>query len=188
MQTLEVVNQMLGTMGESPLASLEEPHEFKGAAVNLLEKENRILQSRGWWFNMECMTVAPMVNGRILLAGDIIEVRTKCRTIVQRGQYLYDLKNGTDIFTKSVELTAIRVIPFANVPESASDYIGWSATLKFQVLYDGDTARTRSIEQSLGSSYTACHTIDIRNKQANMIEANPRLMQLRVRNQAIPRW
>ena len=187
MQTLTVVNSMLATMGEAPLASLEEPHAFKGAALAYLDRENRIIQARGWWFNIEELTLQPMLNGRISLANDIVAVRTSDPKIVQRGQYLYNLDGGTDIFTESKDVLAIRVVPFENLPEVMSDYIGWCAAHVFQLNYDGDSARTRELEQLKANAYVAVRADDIRNKRVNMILSNPRLAIMHSRRNRIPR-
>ena len=178
---------MLATMGEAPLASLEEPHTFKGAALTYLDRANRTTQARGWWFNTEDLTLQPMLNGRINLANDIVAVRTSDPKIVQRGQYLYNLDGGTDIFTSSVDVTAIRVVPFENLPEVMSDYIGWCAAHTFQLNYDGDSTRTRELEGLKAASYVAARADDIRNKRINMIQSNPRLAVMHARRNMIPR-
>lgn len=188
MQTLTVVNSMLATMGEAPLASLEEPHTFKGAALTFLDRNSKVTQARGWWFNMESLTLSPMLNKRILLANDIIGIRTSDSKIVQRGQYLYNLNGGTDQFDAAVKLIAIRNIPFESLSETVSDYIGWKAAHQFQLDYDGDSTRTRELEKLRDEAYIVVRADDIRNKQVNMIESNTRLSVLRARNQAIPRY
>jgi hypothetical protein len=180
MQVLTVLNDMLGTMGESPLASLEEPHEFKGAGLSKLDQESRLCQARGWWFNMETITLQPMVNGRIALSGDTISVRTGDSTITQRGRYLYDLKNGTDIFTQSVTVVLIRLIPFEDLPESIAGYIAAKAIMYFQNLYDADSTKMRELKEQAARARADANQEDIRNKKANLILSNPNLMRLKM--------
>lgn len=185
MQQLTVINDMIGLLGESRLASLEEPHEFKGSGLALLDEENRTCQARGWWFNSEKITLSPMLNGRISLSGDTINVRTTTNKVTQRGRYLYDLENGTDIFTSPVDIKLIRLIPFESLPESAAAYIAAKAISRFQLLYDGDSLKQRVCYDREKTTGEAVNTEDIRNKRANMIFSNPRLMRLKfLTNQA----
>ncbi len=185
MQVLTVLNNMLGLLGETPLASLEEPHAFKGAGLSLLDQENRIIQARGWWFNTESITLTPMLNGRISLSGDTINVRTDDRNVVQRGRYLYDVDNGTDLFTEPVCVLLIRLVPFEATPESAAAYIAACASRRFQLLYDGDSLKARDLADQEARTSAWAKVEDTRNKKANLIHSNPGLMRLKyLTNQA----
>jgi len=188
MQTLTVVNRCLATLGEKALASLEEPHPFKGDALSCLSNKNKAIQARGWWFNQETLTLNPMVNGRIALAGDFINVRTYDPNIVERNHYLYDSLNGTDIFTNSVKVQVIRLIPFDALPELAASYISAAAVLAFQVDFDGDSTRFQQLTKEESEARIMVTKDDIRNKQVNMIASNPRLVMLQARNRQIRRW
>lgn len=188
MQSLTIVNRCLATVGEKALASLEEPHAFKGDALTILSEENKAVQATGWWFNTEAQTLAPMLNGRIALAGDTISVRTKDPNIVQRGQYLYDSLNGTDLFEDSVEVLLIRLVPFEDLPETVAEYIGWSTAFNFQFNIDGDQLRSQQLEKKTMQARASAKSDDIRNKHVNVIWSNPRLLILKVRNQQIRRW
>lgn len=188
MQTLTTVNRCLATLGEKALASLEEPHAFKGDALTYLSEENKACQARGWWYNLENLTLNPMLNGKIVLPGDIIELRTGDASLVQRGQYLYDTVNGTDVFTKSYDVVVVRLVPFESLPESAAEYISWSTVQKFQMQFDGDTTRAAQIDTFVTQARVWVNTNDTRNKKVNMIAANPRLVMLQARNRQIRRW
>jgi hypothetical protein len=179
MQILTVVNNMIGLLGETPLASIEEPHQFKGAGLSLLDQENRATQARGWWFNVETTTLSPMLNGRISLAGDVINVRTESRLIVQRGRYLYDLDNGTDIFESPVDVSLIRLVPFEQMPESAAAYVAACATKRFQLLYDGDSLKSRELSDDKATTSAYLQAENTRNGKANLIHSNASLMRLK---------
>ena len=69
--TLDVVNDCLAVMGEAPLNTISEDHAFKVAAINILNRNSRNVQARGWWFNQEVLklTVNP-IDSRIYLPND----------------------------------------------------------------------------------------------------------------------
>jgi hypothetical protein len=180
MQTLTVVNQMLGTMGEAPLASLEDSHAFRGACISTLEAESTRIQAKGWWFNMETVTLTPQVNGRISIPNDAIAVRTPTRSTAQRGRYLYDLDNGTFVFENALnDCTLIRAVTFEDLPESAAAYIAACAVLRFQTKYDGDTAKTRQLQAEEQTALVDINTDHIRNRRSNFINSNAKLMRLK---------
>jgi hypothetical protein len=190
MQTLDVVNEMLGTMGETPLNTLEDPHTFRGACLSTLTNMNRQIQSKGWWFNRETLELAPSaLDSTIYLPGDFINVRVPrlptgraTRNVVQRGRRLYDLDEGRYEFDKAVTVEVVRLIPFQEMPETAAQYVAAMAVLQFQSKYDGDTAKSREIRGRLEGPmglFAAINTEETRNRQVNLIESNPRLLRLK---------
>jgi hypothetical protein len=182
MQTLTVVNQMLGTIGEAPLASLEDAHEFRGACISTLESESTRIQASGWWFNMETVTLTPqLLTGRLSVPNDALAVRTPTRETVQRGRYLYDLSEGTFVFQYPLnDVTLIRHVVFEDLPETAAAYIAACALVKFQSRYDSDTAKTRELKIAEQETLVAIKTDHIRNRRSNFIQSNAKLMRLKV--------
>jgi len=194
MQTLTVVNEMLGTMGETPLNTLEDPHTYRGACLSTLDRVNREVQAKGWVFNREFLTLQPgALNGHIYLPGDFIAVRVQrkrsgaaTRTIVQRGRRLYDTgsygSEGTYVFTESVDVELVRLVPFEDLPESPAAHIAAVSVVEFQSKYDGDVAKTRELVARISGpmgTLAALQSEETRATQVNMIESNPRLMRLR---------
>lgn len=192
MEVLDVVNECLGTMGESPLNSLEDPHDFNGPAQNLLGKLNRSVQAKGWWFNRERIKLAPSaLDGGIYLPGDFIAVRVprdphtgrSHRSITQRGRRLYDVDGGTYTFTEPLEVDLIRLVPFEDLPEQAASHIAATTVLQFQSLYDGDTAKGRELQGRItgtDGTFIALKSEEIRNAQPNLLESNYRLQRLKL--------
>lgn len=190
MQTLDVVNEMLGTMGEAPLNTLDDPHRFRGACTSTLNKLSRSTQAKGWWFNREVLELAPSaLSSEIYVPGDTINVRyprqnlmAPVRNIVQRGRRLYDLDGGSYVFTSAVTLEIIRLVPFQELPETAAQFIADQAVLQFQSKYDGDSSKTRELAGRLSGplgSMVAMNIEETRNRRGNMILANERLQRIK---------
>lgn len=190
MQSLDVVNEMLGTMGEAPLNSLSDAHAFRGACLSTLNNLNNQIQAKGWWFNRELLALAPSaLDSSIYLPGDAINVRVprlttgrSTRNYVKRGRRLYNLDTGTYEFTDTVDVEVIRLVPFQELPETAAQYIAAKAVLQFQSKYDGDTAKTRELRERIESrdgAYAAINAEETRSRQVNLIESNSRLQRLK---------
>ena len=179
MQVLTVLNSMLGTMGERPVNDIETPHPMKGAALKFLDQSSRRIQAKGWWYNLETITLNPQINGRISLAGDAISVRTPTRSVAQRGRYLYDLTNGTFIFTSNIDVELIRLVGFEDLPESAAQHIATDAVLKFQTRYDGDILKTKQLATEVFEALAEVNADHIRNRRSNFIQSNDKLQRLK---------
>jgi hypothetical protein len=181
MQTLTVINDMLGTMGEAPLASLEEPHTFRGACLSTLDGLNASIQSRGWWFNLEKLTLSANVDGLLYLPGDAINVRSPERRLVKRGRRIYDLDKGAFATDATLDVVIVRQLAFEDLPESAATYIATSAVHRFQSRYDGDVAKTRELAEAVRQATIAVNTENIRERKINLIESNDKLMRMKMR-------
>lgn len=180
MDILTVVNQMIGTLGEQPLTSLTDSHEYLGTAQDTLDRVSRAIQAKGAWYNMESVKLDPNpVDKAIYLPGDVLEVVAVNRNYIQRGNRLYNLDGGGYEFDKSQELTLIRYVGFEDLPETAAVYIGATAVLDFQSVYDGDSARRQKLAATLADAAIAYNQAHIRNRRVNLIDSNFRLQRLK---------
>ncbi len=180
MQILTVVNRMLATMGEKPLASLTDTHALLSTAQDKLEQVNRDIQSDGWWFNMEELTFTPSpVDSALYLPNDTLEVRTATRNLVKRGNRIYNLEGGTYVFTSSEDVQLLREVPFEDIPEVAAAYISAAAVLEFQADYDGDVAKGRVLQGKVNTTLVQINAAHTRGRKANFRDSNVRLAQLK---------
>lgn len=177
MRVIDVVNDMLGTMGEAPLNSLSDAHSFKGAAQRVLNRENRTIQSNGWWYNREVFTGTPELNtGKIYLPTDTIGIRGN---YIQRGRVLYDPVEGTDVFTSPQTVVLIRLIQFEDLPEIAASHIASAAVARFQSDYDGDSTKSRELGMLAAANAANAQAEETRQVRANLITANDKLMTIK---------
>jgi len=183
MLTLTVVNRMLATLGEAPLNALTDPHTFRASCLAKLDNKDSTLQTKGWWFNRELLTLPPNVgDSKIYLPGDVINVMIPGRLdIVQRGRVLYDTVNGTNLFTESVDAQIIRRIPFEDLPELVAEYIASDAVLEFQSDFDGDSNKRQLLAQTLKEAKLEFNAEATRQARYNVLESNTRLMRLKAK-------
>jgi hypothetical protein len=192
--TLDVVNNCLATLGEVPLSNLSEPHEFKSAALSYLDKADRAIQSHGWWYNTEELTLTPAPStGDMLLPGDCLKVSTGFKSLinsrqtkhnaryVQRGRRIYDLINATYAITEEAELEVqiVRRVPLADLPECIAEYINNETVLRFQSRYDSDSNKRKELSDDAGIARVYAMAEHIRQVRHNRLTSNPTLARLK---------
>lgn len=183
MQTLDVVNGCLASMGESPLNSLSDPHSFRGAAIATLERKSREIQARGWWFNTEHLEISPSpVDSRLYLPGDVIELQSANGRYVQRGRLVYDTLEGTTQFNSPLQVSIVRLVPFPDVPEIVAQYIYAATVVRFQAEYDGDSEKGRLLQRDEVMAMAKANSADTRNSAANLLANNSRIMRIKARH------
>ena len=170
--TLEVVNSMLGLLGELPVNSITDPHTLIPAALAAVTNQNALVQVDFWWFNVEYPTLIPQAgSGLILLPEDAASVDslTQYPRLAVRGNRLYNLDDITDVFTQPMRVRLHRVLPFSDAPAIARAHIAAKAKLEFQMAYDGDSTKAQIIQQEIKETYIRLHSEHIRNAKANML-------------------
>ena len=190
--TLDVVNECLATLGEAPLNTLLEPHEFKGSAQKALARANRRIQGKGWWCNTETATFAPApVTGFIQLPGDCLKWQSNVRSadtlvryqpkpwLVERGLRLYDTRTRTYLITEEVTGELVREVPFEQLPAVLNDYIAAEAVLRFQSNFDADNNKRQELTQALAICRMEAVAEQTRQSAVNMINNNTRLSRIK---------
>ena len=170
--TLEVVNSMLGLLGELPVNSITDPHTLIPAALAAIANQNALVQVDFWWFNVEYPTLIPQAgSGLILVPEDAASVDslTQYPRLAVRGNRLYNLDDITDVFTQPLRVRLHRVLPFSDAPAIARAHIAAKAKLEFQMAYDGDGTKAQFIQQEIKETYIRLHSEHIRNAKANML-------------------
>lgn len=135
---LEAVNAMLGTIGESPISTLEiSGSVFTEMAKSTLHEISREVQAKGWYFNSETdYPVTPDINGEIILPLNTLSVDPTAEywsyDLVQRGTRMYDRGNHTYTINKTVKFNFIFFLAFEEMPENARRYVTIRAARLFQ--------------------------------------------------------
>ena len=188
---LDVVNNCLGTLGEAPLNTLVELHEFKSSILRLLDESNARIQSTGWWFNTEAVTFVPNGIGEVTLPGDCLKYQSGVRNhslvqgerkpwIVERGTRLYDTRTQSYTLTEaSIVGELVREVPFEDIPRVVNEFIAADVVLRFQSSYDADTRKREELAQTHQLAKVAANSENIRQLQINLLNINPRLSRIK---------
>lgn len=137
---LEAVNQIIATIGEPPVNSVEDNGVIDAVmALQALSAVNRAVQLKGWHWNTEenypIATTYP--EGELRLPKNTLKVDTSGADgdldldLVHRGQRLYDRKNHTFQIGRSVKVDIVFLLPFEELPEAARTYITVKAARRF---------------------------------------------------------
>jgi hypothetical protein len=135
---LEAVNQIIATIGEPPVNSVEDNGVIDAVmALQALSAVNRAVQLRGWHWNTEenYPIAASFPEGELRLPKNTLRVDTTGADadldLVARGQRLYDRKNHTFQIGRSVKVEIVLLLPFEELPEAARTYITIKAARRF---------------------------------------------------------
>ena len=128
---LSAVNSILGSIGQSPLTTLNYNNPETAFVYNLLVESNKDVQGEGWHFNTEDhVLVTPDATTKYItipsnyLRYDLHDKHIdKSRDLVKRNGRLYDKVNHTDQFDDDLYLDIVTLYPFEDVPPIFQRYI-----------------------------------------------------------------
>lgn len=136
---LEAVNQLLDAIGETPVSTLANNGIADAAtARRMLHNVSRQVQSMGWHWNTDfALELVPSIpDGFLIIPANTLKVDTvgvDAQTrVVRRGSRLYSPDNHTYVFTKSLKVDLVSLLPFEELPETARNYITLHAARRFQ--------------------------------------------------------
>ena len=191
LDTLSVVNDMLGLLGERRVNALNEPHPMIPDALAKLETATTWVQGDMWWFNVEYPTLSPQaVTGHLLVPNDTAacDSLTQYPRLAVRGNRLYNLDDITDVFSDPIRVRLHRVVPFDDCPLLARAYMAARAKLDFQKDHDGDSMKAQILAQEIKESYARMHAEHIRNAKANILHRPSVLAKLQAIIDDQPNW
>lgn len=170
---LDVINEMLASLGESPLNEVEEDHPLVASGLRKLRIANMREQAKGWWFNEDIVNLLPdPVTGYIYVPADTINIdpTNPWTHLTQRGRRLFDPRreDGYNI-GRAVRCKLLRLVPFEDLPPLAQDYVSCSAQVDFQKDYDADRLKYEQIVLSKREAFMTLRAEDIRNRGVNLL-------------------
>lgn len=135
---LEAVNLIIGSIGEAPVNTLEDDAITDVAvARQTLATVSRDVQKRGWHFNSEVnYPLTPDADtGKISPPANCLKIDADYHhgqfDITQRGAFLYDRLARSFVFTDTLYVDMVVMLPFEELPEAARWYIALRATRRF---------------------------------------------------------
>ena len=180
---LQAINRMLAGIGQSPItqAGLDNAANPDVAiATETLYEVSRQIQSEGWAFNKEYnVLMSPNTSGLIAVGPDIMQVDTSNQIyrgrqssgtyydatyygsgnnasmdIIIKDDFLYDKRNKTNKFTRSIQCTVIYYRKFEDCPPSIQYYIVDAASALLCQRIIGDTSTYQMLQQRTMESRT----------------------------------
>lgn len=155
---LQAVNQILSSVGQSPVTTLESGNPDAVMAYNSLMEANREVQSEGWFFNREySYELLPDNDGHIIIGDDMLMV-TLSREYQNAGSHvcvrdgkLYDMVSHSYDWELGVTVPVdiIWLYDFNDIPQVAKNFVMARAAtiLSTRLIGDSETYRLLSARE-----------------------------------------
>ena len=174
---LAAVNDMLASIGESPVNTLEGSSNADVANCRrILNGVNTEVQSRGWTFNIEeDATLTPDVFSKLInWLPDYLSVKSTDGTTVytNRGGYVYDRTAKTDQFTDSITVNLIRLRTFDEMPVQFRTYIVARAARRFNIRFFGAAEIEASLQLEEQEAWQAVQEFELDYGDFNMLDGD----------------
>jgi hypothetical protein len=181
---LDAVNIMLGTIGESPINSLDAATGVVDAvtARSILAEVSVQVQEEGWHFNTDFeFVLTPASDGFIYVPGNAIEVDTSPYSrdydVAIRGNRLYDRNGKTYTFTETLKADLTTLLEFNELPQAARHYITIRAARVFQERVVGSQILTGFTAQDEARALRAMRRYEARTGDYNILTSNYSVMR-----------
>ena len=172
---LDAVNNIIGTLGEAPIDTLEDLTNVDAInALRILQEVSRIEQARGWSFNLiEDFVFNPDTtdNNRIPWNDNILFLKGEEGTkLVRYGKHMKDLVRNSDYFPQAIHAEVILLIPFEELPEQMRSYIVAKAGFMFQSAYFGDDALSTVINMQVQDTWQHLMDYEMDDNNYSMLD------------------
>lgn len=176
MTKLDAVNEMLASIGQSPLNTLTGTLPKDGAkAVLALDNALREVLTQGWSFNTDTeYPLTPDGNSKIAVPSAAMHLDpTYGEDYVMRwdtdAMRLYDrTKRSFNEFSQDVKVDVIWSYDFEEIPQHARQYVAMKAGRKFQVSIVGSQVLYQFTREMEADAYAGFRRIEKRSKNYNI--------------------
>ncbi len=183
---LDAVNVMLGTIGESPINSLDAATGVVDAvtARAILSEVSVQVQEEGWHFNTEYeFILTPSLDTKeIYIPANTIEVdaseydRNNIDVAI-RGNRLYDRKNKTFQFQQDIKADLTILLEFNELPQAARHYITVRAARVFQQRVIGSDTLGSFTERDEARALRSMRRYESKTADYNILTGNYSVMR-----------
>ena len=128
---LDAVNQILSSVGQAPVTTLDLQNPEVSIVLNTLREVNKQVRSEGWIFNTEREYVLSPDSStqEIIYPYNMLQIDVNLRKhtsdydVVRRNGKLYDRLNHTYTFTQDIYADVVWYFDFTDVPPAIQSYI-----------------------------------------------------------------
>lgn len=183
---LDAINIMLGTIGESPINSLDAATGVVDAvtARAILSEVSVQVQEEGWHFNTEYEFVLTPALGtnEIYVPANTIEVDASAYDrndidVAIRGNRLYDRKNKTFQFQQDIKADLTILLEFNELPQAARHYITVRAARVFQQRVVGSDTLGSFSEKDEARALRSMRRYESKTADYNILTGNYSVMR-----------
>jgi len=151
---LDAVNQILSTVGQAPVTTLDLQNPEVAIVLNTLREVNRQVQVEGWTFNVERdFELKPHnTTKKIEYPSNILQIDANTKKhrdidVVKRNNKVYDRLNHTDTFTDSLYADVVWYFDYTDVPAAIQAYIAARAARLCATKMVGDAQLNQLLQE-----------------------------------------
>lgn len=175
---LGAINEMLSSIGESPVSTLEgEANVDVANARRILHTVNREIQAKGWTFNIEQgVSLEPDVFSNLIpYELDILNMRDSSTSTpyVNMGGYVYNRLTREDRFEEPIVVDIIRQRGFDEMPECFRRWIVIKASYRFAGRFFGDPSIQQMLLQEENQARIDCNEYELDFGNFNALQGDP---------------
>lgn len=183
---LDAINIMLGTIGESPINSLDAATGVVDAvtARAILSEVSVQVQEEGWHFNTEYeFVLTPSLDTKeIYVPANAIEVDASTYDrndidVAIRGNRLYDRKNKTFQFQQDIKADLTILLEFNELPQAARHYITVRSARVFQQRVIGSDTLGSFSEKDEARALRSMRRYESKTADYNILTGNYSVMR-----------
>lgn len=177
--TLDIINDMIGSTGTAPLTANDVNHPLYKKALGKLERLNRSVQKRGWWFNRTERTFTRNVSNEIILPSTCLSADPVDTTsdLVARGGKMYNPTTATYVMDGDVAVWFIELWEIEDQPIEMQDYLRCRATYEFYRDEEGDGLKLSEYKEERDAAWAELKRADLRNSDVNFFRGRSYLEQ-----------
>ena len=160
---LSAVNSILGSIGQSPITTLNFTNPEVSYIYNILTEVNKDVQNEGWHFNTEQHVKAePDGNKNITLPVNTLRYTLhdggidRTQDVVVRNGKLYDLVDHTNEFTGDLYLDVVSLYKFEDLPNVFQRYVTHRAAVRAAAQLVTNPQLAKLLQQDEAKSRAAC--------------------------------
>ena len=161
---LDAVNQILSSVGQAPVTTLDLQNPEVFTAVNTLREQSKQVQLEGWSFNTERhytglnrdKTTNKIAYPSNMLAIDAnVEVHKDTYDLVPRNGFVYDREGHTYTFTEDITADVLWYWDFQYLPPGIQAYITAKAARMCAVKMVGDVQLNQLLQEQEATTRAA---------------------------------
>lgn len=173
-QELPAVNEILASVGQAPVTTLDQTNPDVAIAYNTLQQVTREVQAEGWSFNTEYhYEMTPDTNDEILVPNNMLQIdltenaSNMEKDAVVRSGKLYDRFNHTYKFTDpTVEVDIIWQFDWVDIPKPIQNFITARAATLVSSRIIGDPNQYQILQQQ--EAYTRSLAMEYDTRQQDL--------------------
>ena len=170
---LDAINAVITSTGSLPVNNPDIQHPNVLIAREIIERFSRSIQSRGWWFNKEIVTLTPTVEGFVLLPSTVLMVDAISTEVnaVQRGSKLYDLNNNTNVWAQGTEIPAelTVLLDYEDLPFTVWNHVVAYSKHEFLVNKSGESDKIKNAKDQIDITYVLVQRAELRATDPNKL-------------------